>query len=76
MRNGLPAVLKPIAGFERKGILPPFFIDQMDALTWLKRGHGSHSRSLPTGLQLPPRDSPTMSPPPMPPLPRVVLAMK
>ena len=33
MRNGLPAMLKPITGFERKGILPPFFIDQMDALT-------------------------------------------
>ena len=33
MRNGLPAILKPIAGFERQGILPPFFVDQMDALT-------------------------------------------
>ena len=33
MRNGLSAVLKPITGFERKGILPPFFVDQMNALT-------------------------------------------
>ena len=33
MRNGLPAMLKPIAGFERQGILPPFFVDQMNALT-------------------------------------------
>ena len=33
MRNDLPAMLKPIAGFERKGILPPFLVDQMDALT-------------------------------------------
>ena len=33
MRNGLPAVLKPVSGFEREGILPPLFIDQMDALT-------------------------------------------
>ena len=33
MQNGLPAMLKPIAGFERKGILTPFLVDQMDALT-------------------------------------------
>ena len=33
MRNRLSAVLKPITGFERQGILPPFFVDQMDALT-------------------------------------------
>ena len=33
MRNDLSAVLKPIAGFERKGILPTFLVDQMDALT-------------------------------------------
>ena len=32
MRHGLPAVLKAVAGLEREGILPPFFIDQMNAL--------------------------------------------
>ncbi len=58
MRDGFPAVLKSIAGFEREGILPPLFIDQMDALAWLKGGHGSHSRSLPPGLQLVPHNSP------------------
>ena len=52
MRNGLPAVLKPVAGLEREGILPPFFIDKMDALAWLEGGHGPHSRSLSLGLQL------------------------
>ena len=62
MRNGLPAILKPIAGFERKGILPPFFVDQMDALTWLKRGHRSHSMRLPLGLQLPLGDSLSVGP--------------
>ena len=64
MRNGLPAILKPIAGFERKGILPPFLVDQMDALTWLKRGHRLHSMRLPLGLQLPSRASLSIGPHP------------
>ena len=52
VRNGLSAVLKPVAGLEREGILPPFFINQMNALTWLKGRHRPHSRSLPLRLQL------------------------
>ena len=52
MRNGFPAVLKPVAGLEREGILPPLFIDQMNALAWLKCRHTRILGARPWGCNL------------------------